>query len=140
MADDSLRVLSGPAAGAVLPVGAELVLGREAVGAGTLGDDGRLSRRHARIFRAPGGGLLIEDLGSSNGTFVNGQRIGAATIIQPGDRVHIGGSELLVEAAPVAGTAGVVGAVPTREQAPVPPYEPAPADVALAGGRAPQRR
>jgi DNA-binding beta-propeller fold protein YncE len=139
MAQDSLRILSGPAAGTTLQVAAELVLGREAEGGVSLGDDARLSRRHARILRAPGGGLLIEDLGSSNGTFVNGERIGAATSIRPGDRIRLGGSELVVEGAPTVGTAAVAGAVPTREQELVPPYAPAPADIAVAQGRAQQR-
>ncbi len=88
MAQDSLRILSGPAAGTTLHVAAELVLGREAEGGVSLGDDARLSRRHARILRAPGGGLLIEDLGSSNGTWFNKQRIKRRKI-EDGDEYFI---------------------------------------------------
>src|SRR5436309_3376374 len=84
----SLRVDSGPASGAVLALGPEpLVLGREDVPdsvASAFAADDQLSRQHARIWD-DGGRLTIEDLGSSNGTFVNGTRITAPTPLQPGD-------------------------------------------------------
>ena len=92
MAQDSLRILSGPAAGTTLHVAAELVLGREAEGGVSLGDDARLSRRHARILRAPGGGLLIEDLESANGTQVNDRYLspGQPIELRTGDSVTLG--------------------------------------------------
>ena len=49
-----------------------------------------ISRFHARIERQSDGALLIEDLGSSNGTFVNGQRITQATPLKAGDRLLFG--------------------------------------------------
>lgn len=52
-------------------------------------DSNMVSRRHARVFR-DGGKLLVEDLGSGNGTFVNGGRIAAATPLRNGDRVKVG--------------------------------------------------
>jgi len=51
-------------------------------------DDPSLSRKHARIHR-DGGRLEVEDLGSSNGTFVNGRRVGKGAI-NPGDQVRFG--------------------------------------------------
>lgn len=48
-----------------------------------------LSRRHARLF-AQGTGYQVEDLGSRNGTFVNGRQISAATAVGPGDEVRCG--------------------------------------------------
>jgi len=48
-----------------------------------------VSRRHARVFRDPFGRWIFEDLGSSNGTFVQGRRIDACPVL-PGEPVHIG--------------------------------------------------
>ena len=53
-----------------------------------------VSREHARLLQADG--LYIEDLGSRNGTFVNGQRVQRARV-RPGDRVRLGATELRVE-------------------------------------------
>lgn len=52
-------------------------------------DDERASRRHARLSPVPGG-VLVEDLGSTNGTYVNGVRIGGPVMITASDRVRIG--------------------------------------------------
>lgn len=52
-------------------------------------DSNMVSRRHARVFR-DGGRLLIEDLGSGNGTFVNGGRISGPTALRNGDRIKVG--------------------------------------------------
>jgi pSer/pThr/pTyr-binding forkhead associated (FHA) protein len=52
-------------------------------------DDPSLSRHHAQINRPGGGKLEVEDLGSSNGTFVNGRRIGKSPVA-PGDTVRFG--------------------------------------------------
>jgi len=49
----------------------------------------QVSRRHARIFQDPFGRWIVEDLGSSNGTFIDGKRIEACPIL-PGERVVIG--------------------------------------------------
>src|SRR2546423_1593687 len=51
--------------------------------------DPEVSRRHAAI-RDEGGSLAIEDLGSTNGTFVNGQRITVVTVLRDGDSVRLG--------------------------------------------------
>jgi len=58
----------------------------------------RISRMHAEIRRDDNGYLLIEDLGSTNGTFVNGRRIEASMPITSGDVIHVGDQEMrLVE-------------------------------------------
>ena len=86
-----LVVTQGPAAGREVEVAAEIVIGREAA---TLTiDDSELSRRHA-VVRPVDGGAEIEDLGSTNGTFVNGRKIDAPTRIGGGDTVTLGRTEL----------------------------------------------
>ncbi|MFW5751326.1 MAG: FHA domain-containing protein, partial [Planctomycetota bacterium] len=52
-------------------------------------DDPRLSRQHAR-FTLDGERLSVEDLGSSNGTLVNGDRVAGPTVLEPGDMLVIG--------------------------------------------------
>jgi pSer/pThr/pTyr-binding forkhead associated (FHA) protein len=49
----------------------------------------QVSRRHCEIFEA-GGKLAIRDLGSSNGTFVNGKKITGQQVLKPGDEVTVG--------------------------------------------------
>ena len=47
------------------------------------------SQQHARLFGRQGG-WYVEDLGSTNGTFVNDQRLAAPALVQPGDRIRVG--------------------------------------------------
>jgi pSer/pThr/pTyr-binding forkhead associated (FHA) protein/predicted Ser/Thr protein kinase len=92
-----LRVTDGPAAGNVLRVaGEELLIGRQAPGQGKLGNDIEISRRHARVTREATG-FVIEDLGSTNGTFVNGERITGARGLSAGDKLEMGDTKLVVE-------------------------------------------
>jgi hypothetical protein len=106
-------VVSGPASGKRLTLGEEpLEIGREGSEDGRLGEDPELSRHHARISTFKDGRLLVEDLGSTNGTFVNGEQIGAATVLGVGDTVSLGDSELRVTPA-AAAVYGGVHTVPT---------------------------
>lgn len=125
MPGEFLRVSGGNAAGTQIPVGNELLIGRAASGAGTLGDDPEISRNHARISYGPGGQLQIEDLGSTNGTYVNSRRIGAATPLKPGDTVQMGKSTLQVlDASGRAPQATAFGTAPPAAAAPPPPPPP----------------
>src|SRR3954452_9833804 len=97
MADEHLRVLVGMAPDTRFAVDGELLIGRAATEAdGRLGNDPELSRRHAQLARGPEGELTIEDLGSSNGTFVNGERLEGVRVLQLGDVVRLGTTELAV--------------------------------------------
>jgi DNA-binding winged helix-turn-helix (wHTH) protein len=81
-------------AGRELPLGeGENVLGREPDAAIRLVSD-KASRRHARIV-VFGTRAVIEDLGSKNGTRVNGKRIGGELVLEPGDRIEIGREVLM---------------------------------------------
>jgi hypothetical protein len=64
-------------------------------------DDPQVSRQHARL-QSRNGVLLLADVGSTNGTRVNGQRI-REVALGVGDRIEVGGTELLVAAEPRAG-------------------------------------
>lgn len=85
-----LIVLEPPnEAGRQFQVTGEMTIGRAAGCQITL-DDTYISQLHARISPG-GGGMAVEDLGSTNGTYVNRQRVTAPTIAYPGDRVQFGG-------------------------------------------------
>lgn len=88
-----LQIASGARAGEAVPVERHLVVGREADCDLTL-DDERVSRRHAAFARSADGDLSVEDLGSTNGTSVNGSRITGTVSLAPGDRVQIGDTVL----------------------------------------------
>jgi sigma-B regulation protein RsbU (phosphoserine phosphatase) len=99
----TLRLQITPAEGAPFDYslrGDTLVVGRAMDADLTLADP-FLSRRHSRFFRT-GADLFVEDLGSRNGTIVNGQTIQQATRVQPGDVVKISNSVIAILApAPV---------------------------------------
>jgi pSer/pThr/pTyr-binding forkhead associated (FHA) protein len=56
-----------------------------------------VSRVHCRLTAGGGNRLEVEDLGSTNGTYVNGRRLTAATPLEAGDRLGVGRVELIVE-------------------------------------------
>ena len=93
-----LEVISGNAIGDTIVVDDELVIGRHAEGAGRLSEDEEISRQHARISREATGDYAIEDLGSSNGTFVNGLRIQSPRLLALEDSIEVGATTLLVKA------------------------------------------
>jgi S1-C subfamily serine protease len=149
VASESLRVTEGNAAGAEIELGDEFEIGRATVGDGRLGEDPELSRRHARILRRAGDQLTIEDLGSTNGTFVNGRQVDGTVELKPGDKIKVGTTTIeVLDASGQAPQATALGKVPEpkdqatepRERpAPVPPPAPAPPPRAPAGepGRPP---
>lgn len=53
-------------------------------------DDPHISRKHARINRSDDGRLLVEDMGSANGVFVNDERLTTPRPLHPGDRISLG--------------------------------------------------
>jgi len=91
-------VLGGPDAGRRLPL-RDGVLGRGKAAALQLGDPS-LSRGHARI-RLDGPRVLIEDLGSKNGLWMDGRRLSSLREIHPGDEVRAGRTVLALGMATV---------------------------------------
>lgn len=84
-----LVMRSGPTPGMVFPLEGDLVtIGRDATNTIAINDT-EVSRKHATmIFQ--GGKYVIEDLGSTNGTAVNGQRISAPHVLKPGSTIAFG--------------------------------------------------
>jgi pSer/pThr/pTyr-binding forkhead associated (FHA) protein len=93
-----LEMISGNATGDMIVIEDELVIGRHADGPGRLSEDEEISRQHARISREATGDYAIEDLGSSNGTFVNGLRIQSPRLLALGDSIEVGATTLVVRA------------------------------------------
>ncbi len=91
----TLTVTHGAQAGVRLPLGEEVLIGRS-TDCQLLLDDDYVSTRHARIRRA-GAEFQVEDLGSTNGTFVNNQRITTPTTFGLGDTLRIGRTLMNVE-------------------------------------------
>jgi diguanylate cyclase (GGDEF)-like protein len=89
-----LLVLSGPHFGQIFPLaaGREHVLGRREDADVLINDDG-VSRRHASI-RVDGEGAVVTDLGSANGTYVDGKRVPSARV-EDGGRIQVGGQTTL---------------------------------------------
>jgi len=90
----TLTILSGINAGQVFALdGTEHVIGR-----GTEADlwveDGGVSRRHARVSCRSDGRYFVEDLGSTNGTFLGSQRIDVCEV-RPGDKIQLGPNVIL---------------------------------------------
>jgi len=90
-----LVAMGGAYLGQVFPIQGAAVIGRDASNPIPLDRDTTASRRHAQITDQ-GGIYRIQDLGSSNGTFVNGAKI-TETQLSPGDEVAIGGTRFRFE-------------------------------------------
>ena len=88
-----LVVTEGPLRGTIVPLGTSSVLIGRAPGCTLVLDDDYSSSRHARIF-PQGGQWFVEDLGSTNGTFVADQRVEAPTPVPTGTPVRVGQSVL----------------------------------------------
>jgi pSer/pThr/pTyr-binding forkhead associated (FHA) protein len=130
MDDSSLVIHEGAGAGSEHPVDGELILGREHGTADLVIPDPGVSRRHARVI--PGDGtLVVEDLGSSNGTYVNGHRIDGPVVLGPTDEVQLGdtvigvGGSAATEVMPPGAPQTTAHPGPARTQPP-PSGRPAP--------------
>ena len=88
-----LVVTEGPLRGTIVPLGTSSVLIGRAPGCTLVLDDDYSSSRHARIF-PQNGQWFVEDLGSTNGTFVADQRVEAPTPVSTGTPVRVGQSVL----------------------------------------------
>lgn len=126
MAGETLRVLSGAGAGSQIPLTGDFVIGRSETGMGNLAGDSEISRRHTRFQLTGSGQVIVEDLGSTNGTYVNGQRLGGPRLLAPGDQITLGKTLLQFDAHPAAAVAPVATQpLPAAYAPPPPPAGPA---------------
>ncbi len=100
-----LVINSGPTPGKVYPLEKpEIFIGRDLANDIVINDP-EVSRRHARLSNQ-GNQYIIEDLGSTNGTSVNGQRLTGPYMLRPGEQITFGERvNLVVEAIPVSAEA-----------------------------------
>src|SRR6476619_5018734 len=122
MAGPRIVVLEGPDSGKEFELSGSGVIGRHEGDVAL--DDGEVSRRHASLS-FDGSTVTVQDLGSTNGTFVNDERLSGPRQLAPGDRLRVGTTvfELRQEAgddatrvraapAPASGPPGGVGGPP----------------------------
>lgn len=131
MAQFQLVMHSGPTPGKTFPMeGDVLTIGREASNAIAI-NDAEVSRKHAQLV-FQGGKYIITDLGSTNGTFVNGQRLTGQHVLQPGEIISLGEQisllyEVVAQVDPNAtmiSSAARVSVPPAPAQAPQPKPQP----------------
>ncbi|KAF0106052.1 MAG: hypothetical protein FD146_2835 [Anaerolineaceae bacterium] len=147
MAQFRFVMRSGPTVGRTFPLeGEEISIGRDTSNKISI-NDAEISRKHARLLWK-GEGYLLEDFGSTNGSFVNGQRLSGSIPLKVGDLVALGENVVLMVEAEYdpdatrlsarTGKAVKVAPVPAAAPAPVPAYagqvpaEPVPAPVPVA--------
>jgi len=109
-----LEVVAGRAIGMSILIDDELLIGRHAEGAGRLADDEEISRSHARLSLDRTGFCAIEDLGSTNGTYVNGLRIKGPETLSEGDTIEVGATTLVVRELPIPHSEQTLRAIPSR--------------------------
>jgi predicted component of type VI protein secretion system len=137
MAQYRFVMRSGPVVGKVFPLEAqEIYIGREPTNMIVINDI-QVSRRHAKM-ELRGSAYLVQDLGSTNGTFVNGRRLSGTQALNPGDTVELGESIVLAYELVKDLNATMVSTehhhAPVQEeptQAPSPAPVPAPAPFSL---------
>jgi pSer/pThr/pTyr-binding forkhead associated (FHA) protein len=107
-----LEIVEGPDAGRQIELRGPVVLGRDH-SADVVLEDGQISRRHARVTPSASGGIVVEDLESTNGTFVNHDEVHSPVQLAPGDELLVGVTVLQVRSPEqVRAQASAVRAVP----------------------------
>jgi len=91
-----LIVKTGPRIGQIHQLGEVTDLGRGAA-SGIVVDDDKVSEQHARVRVDEEGQFVLWDLASTNGTFVNGEQISAATALAENDEVKVGNTVLVLK-------------------------------------------
>ena len=114
---------SGPTPGMVFPLeGDQLLIGRDAANSIAI-NDAEISRKHSRLT-FQGGKYVIEDLGSPNGTFINGQRLAGPAVLKPGDVVSLGEQIVLMYDAINVDTGATIASPRAARMVPPPVQQP----------------
>lgn len=124
-----LVLKSGPNSGQTCELGnTDTIIGRD-INANFVINDPEVSRRHARLY-LQGANYVIEDLGSTNGTVVNGQRLAGPYILSPGELITLGEhTQVLFEKVLLDPDATIASLRPIE---PFPQPEPLPSEVPAA--------
>ena len=125
-----LEIVTGPLAGRRVPLRGEVTVGRADTDLEL--NDAEVSRAHAVLRPRPDGSVEVEDLGSTNGTYVDERLAARTAILQPGQQLRFGSTVLRL-----GGAAATATAPPTVE-APAP--APAPPQQAFAAPTVRRRR
>ena len=116
-----LSIRSGEQTGRVVEVtGERFVIGRDDDCDLTLPDE-KISRKHASIVTHARGRRILQDLGSTNGTFVDESRITQPVELQGEEQIRVGDTQLLVSADEPSGTPTTIGVMPAGVARPAPP-------------------
>jgi pSer/pThr/pTyr-binding forkhead associated (FHA) protein len=75
--------------GTTFPLGGEITIGRDPASTVRIDGDTFVSQHHAKVYDVDGQ-PMVEDLGSTNGSFHNGNRLVGARLLHPGDRIQVG--------------------------------------------------
>jgi pSer/pThr/pTyr-binding forkhead associated (FHA) protein len=118
----TLEIIEGPGAGKQLTLNGPAVIGR-ADDSDLVLEDGEASRHHARITPQPDGTAVVEDLESSNGTFINHNELIGPARADPGDELLMGVTVVQVRGQEDfrARGSGVIQIPPALATAPRPP-------------------
>ena len=126
-----LVMQTGPTPGRDIPLQkSELFIGRDSSNDIVI-NDAEVSRRHARLF-LQGSSYMLEDLGSTNGSFINGQRLVGPIAIRPGEiitlgeRINLVFESLTFSQPPVAAPPVEVSIPPVSQPAPSAPPQTSP--------------
>ena len=120
-----LEITSGADAGRTANIrGDQFTLGREGTTNLVL-RDAKASRRHVSLKELPDGRVELTDLGSRNGTYVNGQQVTGPVILTGGEEIRIGDTTLRAVPEPQAAPQPPQPAPPPAPAAPAPPPPPA---------------
>ncbi|MGA2490403.1 MAG: FHA domain-containing protein [Anaerolineales bacterium] len=140
MAKFQFVMRSGPTVGKVYPLEAqELSIGRDDANRIVI-NDAEVSRRHARM-ELRGSAYVIQDLGSTNGTFVNGTRLSGIQVLNPGDTVTLGEGIVLAYESATDLNATILSTQPSQTvierptSAPAPPMPPETAPAKKGGSK-----
>ena len=132
MAQFRFVMRSGPTVGRTFPLEeGEISIGREPSNMISI-NDAEVSRKHARLLWREEG-FLLEDFGSTNGSFVNGQRLSGSTMLRAGDLIALGENVVLLYEADDDPDATMLSAKAIKNA----PPPPAPAPIPVYAGQVP---
>src|SRR5580704_5330592 len=98
-----LQILSADGKSRMIPLEGQIVVGRSSAASLCFPDDNGLSRQHLSIEKQ-GDDWALRDLGSKNGTVLNGAKVTATTILKSGDRIMAGHLIIIVDGASARST------------------------------------